>query len=190
MKILQIVVPVTDEEKANHDTFHNFRNRFTGELNADGELLAELGIELLNQVCFANSKAHGWYEPYMRTLITDHDSNLDPIVENVLGERNFGEVMALITSEVSEAFEAYRDGDPVDELKYGYKTDAGTVFTEYRDDEDGNLGKPEGVPAELADVLIRVFDFAGAYGIPLGLATIRKHHYNQTRPYRHGGKLA
>lgn len=188
MKKLQILIPETEQERANHDPLHNFRNQFTGELNADGEALAELGIELLNQVCFANSKAHGWYDKYLTTV--DEDTDDDTITYDVLGERNFGEVMALITSEVSEAFEAYRDGDPVDEIKYGYKKLGEEFFTDWHDDEDGILGKPEGVPAELADVLIRVFDFCGAYSIPLGLAVVRKHHYNQSRPYRHGNKLA
>ena len=48
--------------------------------------------------------------------------------------------------------------------------------------------KPEGVTSELADVLIRIFDFCGKYQLPLGKILIEKMEYNKKRPYRHGGK--
>lgn len=79
-----------------------------------------------------------------------------------------GAKLALVHSEVSEALEALRDGET--EL---YLTDA---------------GKPEGLPAELADAVIRICDLAGWLGIDLGEAIRLKHAYNETRPYRHGGK--
>ena len=48
--------------------------------------------------------------------------------------------------------------------------------------------KPEGVQAELADVVIRVMDYFEHKGWNLN-ATIRaKMKYNETRPYRHGNK--
>lgn len=47
-------------------------------------------------------------------------------------------------------------------------------------------GKPEGVPAELADIVIRVFDMAKAYGIDLADAIEEKMAYNMTRPHKHG----
>jgi len=174
-------IPETDEEQRNHDPYHNLRT-MDGKLTEVGEALVELAIGLLGDVCFRNSDAHGWYESY-RDLET-----------NELLQRNFGEVMALITSEVSEAFEAYRDGDDQTRITYSYKDDESgrEFFTEEPEMHwgDGALGKPEGITAELADVLIRVFDYAGAYRIPLAEATIRKHLYNHSRPYRHGGKLA
>lgn len=196
MKELRILIPETDEEKANHDPLHNFRNRYTGELSPDGNALVQLGIDLLNQVCFANADAHGWYEKYMETYVVREDDFGNNIMGKRLGQRNFGEVMALITSEVSEAFEAFRDGDDQSKISYKHAVDYETwIMTDTPTFKDGNmteesLGKPEGITAELADVLIRVFDYAGAYGIPLGEAVIRKHFYNLSRPYRHGGKLA
>jgi NTP pyrophosphatase (non-canonical NTP hydrolase) len=76
----------------------------------------------------------------------------------------------LIQCEVSEGGEAVRDG--MTELHIG------------RD------GKPEGLPAELADTVIRIMDTCEALGIDLEAAIRAKHRYNQGRSHRHGGKLA
>jgi len=64
----------------------------------------------------------------------------------------------LIHSEVSEALEAYRKGDA------------------------------ENFAEELADIAIRLLDAAGGYGIDLESEIVKKHEYNKTREYRHGGK--
>ena len=56
-------------------------------------------------------------------------------------------------SELSEALEAYRE--------------LGATKTAYTVDADGALTKPEGVPYELADVVIRVADMAEHYGVDL-----------------------
>jgi NTP pyrophosphatase (non-canonical NTP hydrolase) len=66
--------------------------------------------------------------------------------------------LALITSEVSEALEAYRKDDPAN-------------FAE-----------------ELADTLIRVLDLASGLGIDLDSAVAAKLEQNKQRGYRHGGK--
>jgi len=39
---------------------------------------------------------------------------------------------------------------------------------------------------ELADVCIRIMDFAERKGYRLGAAILAKHEYNKTRSYRHG----
>ncbi len=96
-------------------------------------------------------------------------------------ERCFGEIIALCHSELSEALEEYRKGNQPDELYYSDKQ--GTLYQF----SNGEL-KPEGIPAELADCIIRILDYCGKENIDIGEAIRIKHEYNKTRPYRHGGK--
>lgn len=87
------------------------------------------------------------------------------------GEQNFPEKLCLIHSEISEALEEYRNKHQINET--------------YR---MVGIDKPEGVPSELADVLIRIFDLCGHYQIDLEKAVTEKMAYNKSREYRHGGK--
>jgi NTP pyrophosphatase (non-canonical NTP hydrolase) len=73
-------------------------------------------------------------------------------------------------SELSEAYEEYRHGQQPTWVAYGAD------------------GKPDGIPSEFADLVIRVLDYCEAEGIDLEAAIVEKDAYNQTRPYRHGGK--
>ncbi|OMF35219.1 hypothetical protein BK133_10935 [Paenibacillus sp. FSL H8-0548] len=83
-------------------------------------------------------------------------------------ERTYGELVALMHSEVSEALEDYRNGKQPNEVWYEYEFGGGTV-EDFRTellfgDGDWVLGKPCGIPSELADVCIRIFDAAGKNG--------------------------
>ncbi len=85
-------------------------------------------------------------------------------------DRTFGDDIALIITEVGEAFDAYRQ-------------------SQFYDVTDPRFGKPEGVGSELADILIRLLDTAKRRGINLDFEYRRKLEYNKTRGYKHGGKI-
>ena len=100
-------------------------------------------------------------------------------------ERSFGDVCSLIHSEVSEAFEEYRNGKEVGETYYKCdmnNNNCGGVC------DTCTLKKPEGVPSELADVIIRVLDYCGAEEIDIDEIVRIKMKFNSTRSYKHGGK--
>jgi NTP pyrophosphatase (non-canonical NTP hydrolase) len=73
-------------------------------------------------------------------------------------ERNKGELLMLIVSEVAEAMESERKGT--------------------RDDK---LPDRHGAEVELADAVIRIFDYCGAYGYDLEGAYRAKMAYNASR---------
>ena len=83
-----------------------------------------------------NAKAHGWWDT----------------------PRSIPELLCLVHSEVSEALEAYRNGDK------------------------------ENFAEELADIIIRVCDMAVKDGIDIQNEVVTKHLKNTERPFRHGGK--
>lgn len=72
--------------------------------------------------------------------------------------RNKGELLMLIVSEVAEAMEGERKGLM-----------------------DSHLPNRKSAEVELADVLIRVFDYAGAHGYDLDGAFTEKMAYNAAR---------
>lgn len=79
-------------------------------------------------------------------------------------ERNDGEMIALMHSELSEALEALRRGNPPDDKIPGFT----------------------GAEAELADTIIRIMDTAHARGWRVAEAISEKMAYNEGRPHKHG----
>ncbi len=80
-------------------------------------------------------------------------------------ERNKGEALCLIHSEISEALESMRNNDAPDQ----------------------HLPKRAGTTVELADAVIRIMDFAKGYGYTdLAEVIMEKIRYNSTRPVKHG----
>ncbi len=107
----------------------------------------KLFINLFNQFArdvYENAKTKGWWDT----------------------ERNNGEMIALMHSELSEVLEALRNGNPPDDKIPAYL----------------------GTEAELADVVIRIMDMAHARKWRVAEAIIAKMAMNKTRPYKHGRK--
>lgn len=98
--------------------------------------------------------------------------------EHGFNENTPGEDIALMHSELSEALEDIRAGKPIAEL----------MFDVVEDPRSMNKGKPCGVPSELADCVIRILHFSARHGIDIGRAIEEKMMFNETRPYKHGGK--
>ena len=108
-------------------------------------------MKSLNEISkevYENSKKHGFWET----------------------KRDFGEIIALMHTELSEAFEEYRNGKDLNETYY----------------EECN--KPCGIPSEFADVIIRICDFCGAHNIDLDKIIEEKMEYNKNREFKHNKK--
>jgi NTP pyrophosphatase (non-canonical NTP hydrolase) len=103
-------------------------------------------FRILQREIQANSAEHGFWEGGQK--------------------RNKAEMLALMHSELSEALEAIRHGNPEDKHCSGF----------------GNL------EIELADTVIRIMDFAEGFGLPVAEAILAKMAFNATRPHKHGNK--
>jgi NTP pyrophosphatase (non-canonical NTP hydrolase) len=83
-------------------------------------------------------------------------------------ERNVGELLCLIHSEISEGLEAHR-----------------------KDLMDDKLPHRKGLEVELADALIRILDLAGAHGMDIGGAYAEKCRFNMEREdHKHEARRA
>jgi len=80
-------------------------------------------------------------------------------------ERNDGEMIALMHSELSEALEYLRNGN-----------------------KDSDHIPTSGVAEEMADCIIRILDYCAGRKIDIGEAIYLKLGFNVNRPIKHGGK--
>ena len=137
----------------------------------------EIKINEFAQEVHENAVAHGWWDE----------------------KRSFPEVIALVHSELSEALEEYRHKQ--EQIWYACEEDQDCPSICNPEDEHDCLNygkeamckyrnpKPEGLPVELADAILRILDYCACVGIDIEEALTIKHAYNKERPYRHGGKV-
>ncbi len=106
--------------------------------------------------------AQEWVSGLINALCTDvHTVNKKWWVDLTTGEplnRNVGEMLCLVHSEISEALEGHR-----------------------KDLMDDKLPHRKMIEVELADAVIRIFDIAAGLGLDLGGAYMEKMTYNATR---------
>lgn len=138
------------------------------------KVVSDIGtLNSLRDEVYENARAHGF-----------HDVG-----------RTVGDGLMLICTEASEAFEAYREGGKLAEMRYECKHPDGDCSEDklprcpVKDNaREIFLHKPVGVPSEIADIIIRCLDFAGEHGIDIGSAVREKMEFNRTRPFKHGNK--
>lgn len=91
-------------------------------------------------------------------------------------ERNVGEMLMLVTSELGEAMEAHRKGR----------------FADWTNVKQEGFGFEEGIKDtfedEIADAIIRLLDMCGGLSIDIERHINHKLMYNRSRPHLHGKK--
>lgn len=103
------------------------------------------------------------------------DLPTDPIeVKNLIIEK-----LLMMHTEITEATEALRDVD-FEAPDYLKRLQESFTFP--------GVDKPEGLASELIDGIIRHLHLCAILGIDVEVEMERKMDYNNSRPYRHGGK--
>jgi len=123
-------------------------------------------INILSKQLHENNKAKGFYED----------------------EKNIGEMLCLIHSEVSEALEADRKNSyaDLDKFNSGFHNRVKSYDIAWK--EVFELHIKDTFKDELADVMIRVMDLAAFKKINLEKHIELKMFYNSLRAYKHGKK--
>lgn len=106
-----------------------------------------IDLQELTQTSYEIAKSKGWWDK----------------------ERSFAALTLLMQSEISEALEDYRNKKGLNEVWYESSDPlANRILTEPSSPND----KFCGISSELADVVIRICDFAGHYGLELKPITV------------------
>lgn len=126
------------------------------------------GLNEMSNVIYQNNKEKGFWD----------------------NERNIGELLMLVTSELAEALEAHRKG------KHATTKNIRTFESDHNDkwqrpSHDAfsfNSTIKDTFEDEIADTLIRLLDLCGGLGIDIEYHVMAKVEYNKTREKFHGKK--
>lgn len=112
-------------------------------------------------------------------------------------DRNVGELLMLVVSELGEALEAHRKGKKSDLMSYnesikelmkkGFWDEPGDLFKDWRKQFFEAYIK-DTFEDEIADTIIRLLDLSEGLGIDIEWHINEKIKYNQTREKLHGKK--
>lgn len=141
-------------------------------------------LEFLRDKCHQNSINKGFWDEDKRTYTVEGCNGLEEVVV-VTKPWNFGEKIALIHSELSEMFEAWRKNQHFSDKDINivdprFKPLPGQI-------QDGTR-RMTAIEEEMADVIIRVLDLCGKLDIDVGRVVLAKMQYNEARPHMHGGR--
>lgn len=171
----------------------------------------------LQQYCYGSARERGFHDATdrlndarsteargNRVLGSDYAKILDDAFRERAGNR-----LMLIVGEAAEAHEEIRKGNSPSARYYSVNPqdipeghpmsrDFSIVPGQGLAPNEADLNalraagvplKPEGVPSEIADIVIRCLDFAGEHGIDLAEVIREKLEYNATRARMHGKKF-
>jgi hypothetical protein len=138
------------------------------------------GLEELQELCGSTAASKGFHDDRPNPCDYHGGRNSEDWKRDLANWQ--GNKLLLIVSEVVEAHDEIRSGHAADQTYYPTQAaDPGT---------NGPVQhKPEGVPSEIADAVIRCFDFAYTEGFSLADIIIEKLKYNATRERLHGKKF-
>lgn len=103
-------------------------------------------------------------------------------------QRNVGELLMLVTSELGEAMEAHRKGSFADWKLYKKQYDFEIKHFPDAEKQCFESFIKDTFEDEIADAVIRLLDLAHGLGIDLEKHINAKVKYNMDRPYLHGKK--
>ncbi len=170
------------------------------------EVFAPRTLPALQKRAYENSRAHGFHETdeWLDGMIAEAHFSVDrsrdfvipaehaaELVERLqeLRDAYRGNRLMLIAGEVTEAHEELRSGHAVDEVYFPEQVKLELNDEGLYDEVNVASKKPEGVPAELADIGIRLLDTCESWGVDLEREMIRKMDFNETRAHRHGRRF-
>ena len=106
-------------------------------------------------------------------------------------ERNVGEMLMLVTSELSEALEADRKGKEANIAEFDYEMQNPSITPAIEENAFKNAFEnniKDSFEDEMADAAIRIFDICFGLGIDIEFHIEQKLRYNKLRAHMHGKK--